>query len=943
MKRAVALIILIFIIMISPTITKSETSADILRMFDEHGAVMLVIDPETGSILYANSAAISFYGYTKEQLLSMEISQINMLTSEEVEKEMEMAASEHRNYFLFEHKLKNGEIRSVEVFSYPVQYGEREALYSIIHDITEKVLLEEKEDRMITMIIVTGSIVIAILTLLLILIVRNHRKLKISKKKIDSFNELSQTFIDANKDLMYLKDENLKYIFINKAVEAFYKKKAQDIIGHGDYDLTEEEFARKREKTDLAVLEKESLVIDEVIWDGRIYETRKFPVRMLNERYGVGAYIRDVTEEREIEEKQKRTLCRYKILTDIFIHSFNDSQEQLDYILNEAIKLTESKFGYMFLYDEEKEEFNLMFYSGDVMKECGITEAKSKYNLKDTGLWREVVRQRKPIVINDFEKPNPLKKGYPKGHVILKKFMSVPVIIDDKVVAVVGLANKEKDYDSNDVYEIGLLMNGVWNIAERKKAQERLAIERNKYLQILISIGDGVMVVDKNGYIEMLNNAAERLTGWSCAEVYGKHYKEVFKISHEQEGMEINDPIEDVLATDDIQILANHAILTSKDGTKYSLEDSAAPIKDEMNQTIGVVLVFRDVTDKKQQRQKIEYLSYRDTLTGVYNRRYLEERIKSIDIVENLPLSVIMADVNDLKLTNDIFGHAYGDILLTKVADAFKRVCRKEDIIVRWGGDEFLLLLPKTSFEDVEEVINRVKQELLDEKVKAIKCSVSMGADTKENAGDNILDIIKRAEERMYLTKTIERNNSKNCVIENIISTLHEGSYREKDHAFRVRDLCQKMGRALNLSEVEIRKLKTAGFLHDIGKIVMVPELLNKKDNFTSQERNELNKHPLVGFRILNSAVNTLDLAEIVLAHHERWDGTGYPKGLKGEEIPLLARIISIAESYDRMVNGYHDSAVISKDEAIQALRENAGIQFDPNLTELFIDLIKNE
>ena len=219
--------------------------------------------------------------------------------------------------------------------------------------------------------------------------------------------------------------------------------------------------------------------------------------------------------------------------------------------------------------------------------------------------------------------------------------MSVPVIIDDKVVAVVGLANKEKDYDSNDVYEIGLLMNGVWNIAERKKAQERLAIERNKYLQILISIGDGVMVVDKNGYIEMLNNAAERLTGWSCAEVYGKHYKEVFKISHEQEGMEINDPIEDVLATDDIQILANHAILTSKDGTKYSLEDSAAPIKDEMNQTIGVVLVFRDVTDKKQQRQKIEYLSYRDTLTGVYNRRYLEERIKSIDIVENLPSQLL--------------------------------------------------------------------------------------------------------------------------------------------------------------------------------------------------------------------------------------------------------------------------------------------------------------
>lgn len=753
-------------------------------------------------------------------------------------------------------------------------------------------------------------------------------------------NELKQTFIDANKDLMYLKDENLKYVFINKAVEAFYNKKSEEIIGQDDFSLTEEEFALKRRKTDMAVLEKNALIIDEVVWQGRTYKTTKFPVKLMNGRYGVGAYVTDITDEKESDKKQEKRIHRYKVLADIFTHSFKDKQEQMDYVLNEAIKLTESHCGCIFLYDEEKEELHLRCLAGDVTNEVDIAEVKRKYHLNDAGLWGKVILKKEPVVINDFENSHHEIKVFPEGYVKIEKLMLVPVVIDDRIKAVVGLANKKGVYDNNDVYEIDFLMNGTWNAIERRDAQEKLFQERNKYLQILISIGDGVIVIDKNGYVEMLNKAAERLTGWSKTEARGKHYKEIFKLSHEQEGMEITDPVAEVFATDTVQVLGNHAMLTSKDGTKYYLEDSAAPIKDDMNQTIGVVLVFRDVTEKKEQRKKIEFFSFRDTLTGLYNRRFFQNEIERLDNKENLPLSIIMADVNGLKLTNDIFGHSYGDILLEKISDVFKRVCRKEDIIARLGGDEFVLVLPKTTYKDAEKIIKRIKKEFSLEKVKTVKCSISMGVDTKEKMEENIIDVINRAEERMYLAKTIENKELESTVVENIITALHEISKREEEHSQRVSELCKEFGKILNLPEVDIRKLTEAGYLHDIGKIALDHDLLREGRPIDSHQKNEIKKHSIVGYRILNSFECTLDLAETVLAHHERWDGKGHPKGLKGNEIPLLARIIALAESYDRMIHGYGRNKVMSKEEAIEVIRQNAGVKFDPHLSEIFINMV---
>ena len=218
---------------------------------------------------------------------------------------------------------------------------------------------------------------------------------------------------------------------------------------------------------DLAVLEAQKLLVDEVFWQDRVYQTRKFPVQLDNGQYGVGAYVQDVTAEYSSRKDADKVQQRNAVLVDVLSKDFKSAQEQLDYVLQESLKLTGSEYGYLFLYDAQKEEFNVYYWSQSAMAVCRVREIQRLFRLEQTGLWGEVVRQRRPIIVNDYPGLTELKRGYPAGHVQLANFMSVPVIIENEIVAVVGLANKPTDYDENDVSQITLLMQGVWNAKVR--------------------------------------------------------------------------------------------------------------------------------------------------------------------------------------------------------------------------------------------------------------------------------------------------------------------------------------------------------------------------------------------------------------------------------------------------------------------------------------------
>ncbi|SDF29536.1 PAS domain S-box-containing protein [Methanolobus vulcani] len=246
--------------------------------------------------------------------------------------------------------------------------------------------------------------------------------------------------------------------------------------------------------------------------------------------------VHDITITKEMGEELDFEEARLRSILEILGSRHDSIQEFLDFTLNEAIKLTNSKFGYIYYYSEKKEQFTLNTWSKDVMKECEITEPQTIYDLKETGIWGEVVRQRKTIIVNDFHASNPLKKGYPQGHVKLHKFMTVPIFKNNKTVAVVGVANKESDYTDNDALQLTLLMDSVWNIIGKIGAENALKESEQKFRGLFENDISGVaihkVIFDDNGkpidYIFLdANESFEKHTGLNVNDIIGKPITEV--------------------------------------------------------------------------------------------------------------------------------------------------------------------------------------------------------------------------------------------------------------------------------------------------------------------------------------------------------------------------------------------------------------------------------
>jgi diguanylate cyclase (GGDEF)-like protein/PAS domain S-box-containing protein len=484
------------------------------------------------------------------------------------------------------------------------------------------------------------------------------------------------------------------------------------------------------------------------------------------------------------------------------------------------------------------------------------------------------------------------------------------------------------------------LIGTILDITDRKSLETALAKEKNLLETTLISVADGVISTSNKGNIVFLNRVAEYLTGWTQDEARGKSIEEVFNIVNEFTRENSENIVEKVLESGKILELANHTILISKDGIERFIEYSAAPIVQENAESVGVVLVFRDFSEKKQKQEEIKFLSYHDQLTGLHNRRFYEEELKRLDTEKNLPMTIAVGDVNGLKLVNDSFGHAVGDELLKKVAEVLKKGCRADDIIARLGGDEFVFLLPKTDAFEAEQIIKRINDLSIEQKVGSIGISISFGYETKNNVEEKIQDIFKKAEDQMYKKKLFESPSMRGKTIKAIINTLNEKNKREEQHSHRVSALSNSMGEALKLPEYKKEELKTVGLLHDIGKIAIDENILNKQSELTEDEWIEIKRHPEIGYRILSTVNDMSEMAEYVLYHHERWDGNGYPKGLKRDEIPLMSRIIAIVDAYDAMTSVRSYRSALPHEIAITELQKKAGSQFDPELVSVFLEKV---
>lgn len=375
------------------------------------------------------------------------------------------------------------------------------------------------------------------------------------------------------------------------------------------------------------------------------------------------------------------------------------------------------------------------------------------------------------------------------------------------------------------------------------------------------------------------------------------------------------------------------------DVDKY-VEEQYSPIIDEKEQIIGVTVFSQDISERKKYEQSILYLSYRDPLTNLHNRRYFSDELVRLSQDKFFPLSIIIADINGLKIMNDAFGHDAGDLLLCTIADELIQVFKDESRIARIGGDEFVVLLPKTAYDKAKSMIDIAKAKIEKRTVQSMTISVSFGLST--NTGNVPLqETIKNAEDDMYTHKLFEVSSHRNETIKTILKTLHEKNPREEKHSERVSKICAKIGGAIGMKNEEIALLKAISNLHDIGKIAIDDAILNKPGKLDDKEWEQIKRHPEIGYRILSTSPEYAEIAQDILSHHERYDGRGYPRGIKGEDIPLRARIISIADSYDAMVSERPYRKPLTHQEAIDEIKRNLGTQFDPHIGQIFIDIYK--
>ncbi|ABZ84157.1 ggdef domain protein, putative [Heliomicrobium modesticaldum Ice1] len=352
----------------------------------------------------------------------------------------------------------------------------------------------------------------------------------------------------------------------------------------------------------------------------------------------------------------------------------------------------------------------------------------------------------------------------------------------------------------------------------------------------------------------------------------------------------------------------------------------------------ALLLILTDLTEKKEADAWLSFLNTHDKLTGLYNRNYAESLLPALMADKEFPFSVIVADLNGLKLTNDVFGHETGDRLIANAAAILFDCCCDRGMAVRWGGDEFLLLLPRTDAVACQELCEQIRDGCRQAAPSPIELSMAIGGATAE-APVAFGDLFRVAENRMYSNKLSESRRVHQNIILGLEFLQRENCFEIEGHVERLRELAADFAARLGISadSTEMRNLMLLASLHDIGKVALPKGILCKAGPLTPEEWEVVRQHSEIGYRMAQS-IDEPVVADAILAMHERWDGTGYPFGRKGEEIPWLARILAIVDVYDVLTHDRVYAKAMSPQDALAELESGRGSQFDPALVLLFIE-----
>ncbi len=692
-------------------------------------------------------------------------------------------------------------------------------------------------------------------------------------------------------------DGSFRYVLVNRLYRDMFMIGSRDVRGLTARELLGDRMGAMVEanyrdcinsRSPITVAERFLLPNDQV----RLLQTSLVPSFLDHAPSHIVGFIKDVTDERRAQEERDAAFRRYEAM-------FREHPAVMLLIDPESGQILDANPSALNFYGYRHEEITRM-------------------TIQDINqLPEEEVRRRSLLAAHGKQRYFLFPHRLRSGAVRLVDVFTAPVNIGESTA----------------------LFSIIFDVTEREEAKRRLHQEKETLNTTLMSIADGVVATDTGGTITSINPSALKMAGIKEQDALGRPFSQVFSII-ESKTLNERDPLGAAIRSG--RIIPISDAVANTPGGKIHISGSASPVRNSLGEVTGAVAVLRDVGQEKQWRDKMLYMSYHDPLTKLPNRRFLEEEISRLEEEQVMPVSVIMADVNALKMTNDAFGHERGDALLINAAKVLKAACRRGDVVGRWGGDEFLILLVGANERGAEMAAQRIREMVRDSPLGDIPMSIALGWGTRSNPGQGILSAMKEAEEMMYRHKLIDGRDQRQMLLDRILSALSSRCHEDEDHRNRLKKICLAVGSAMNLSPREMEDLSLLTYYHDIGMIGIPPEVLRAEGPLTENQMEDIRRHPEVGYMIAQNVKEIVSVADLILLHHERYDGSGYPRGLKGDQIPIQCRIFALADAYEAMTSGRPYRRPLSHREALEEIASLKGIVFDPQVVEAFVSSLGN-